>query len=471
MALHAVGAARDRARGQTRTSAFPWVPLLVLSAMALVFLALLAEVGLRVAELRASNLVGLQCLGASALLQGQKGLYVLDSTAGYAMRPDTCVRLKTSEYDGVLRTNSQGMVGPVLPPNKAVGEKRIVVLGDSYTVGGQVAYAETFPAVLEQRLHDAGYVGVRVVNAGVGGYTTFNESGLLRERLSSLQPDLVVVAAFLGNDVSENVLATAAGYRDAPEHPKGMTWGLTAAQLVDQSGYWFPRNHLDGPPPPPAWTPSEGLPEAVGNQPAAPRAKSGAPSRAGIGQTARAIWNAARADSLLLGKLFGEPVDRSVSTAPGAAPAAVEQERLNLTSFEWTILREIPRTYWLDVAWPLFGRYLTDIRETAASVGAPVVVLAIPDMSQFDERVRARVSANFRFQDDEVDWDRPQRELAAQAAQVGLPVLDLLPMFRSMPDRANLYLPIDTHFTAYGHQVTARALQEFLVDGGYLAAR
>ena len=44
---------------------------------------------------------------------------------------------------------------------------------------------------------------MRVVNLGVGGYTTYNEAGLLRENLSWLQPDLVVVAAFLGNDVAE----------------------------------------------------------------------------------------------------------------------------------------------------------------------------------------------------------------------------------------------------------------------------
>ncbi|MBV9600533.1 MAG: hypothetical protein JOZ87_27290, partial [Chloroflexi bacterium] len=47
-------------------------------------------------------------------------------------------------------------------------------------------------------------------------------------------------------------------------------------------------------------------------------------------------------------------------------------------------------------------------------------------------------------------------------------MLDLLPEFRSMPDRANLYLRIDTHFTAYGHAVTAAAIARYLEDGGYV---
>jgi hypothetical protein len=51
---------------------------------------------------------------------------------------------------------------------------------------------------------------------------------------------------------------------------------------------------------------------------------------------------------------------------------------------------------------------------------------------------------------------------------VGVPVLDLLPLFRSMPDRANLYLRIDTHFTAYGHQVAAQSLAAFLEQGSYI---
>jgi hypothetical protein len=248
-----------------------------------------------------------------------------------------------------------------------------------------------------------------------------------------------------------------------------MTWGLKASQLVDDSGAWFPRNHGVGAPPPAPWEPGQPLPRPVGNEVnlgAAP--PSVAPIASGWRQTARAVWDEFRLNSLVLGRLFGVPVDPSVSTAPGVAPLASEQERLNLTSFEWTILREIPRTYWLDVAWPLFGRYLDEARQTAASVGAPLVVIAIPDMSQFDDEMRARTMANFRFTDAEVDWARPQRELAAQARAAGVPMLDLLPVFQSLADRANLYLRIDTHFTAYGHQVTAETLARFLEEGGYL---
>jgi hypothetical protein len=329
-----------------------------------------------------------------------------------------------------------------------------------------VPYEQTFPAVLEGRLRRAGFGNVRVLNAGVGGYTTFNESGLLREHLDLWQPDLVIVAAFLGNDVAENVLATATGYREAPEHPKGMTWGQAAGRLLDDSGTWFARNGLTGPARPDPWNPSQPLPVPVGNQPRSASAlrpdtaPASVPERAR--RAARATWDGLRANSLVLGRLFGVPIDPSVTTAPGALPLAVEQKKLNLTSFEWTILRDPPRTYWLDVAWPLFGHYLAELRDTAASVSAPVVVMVIPDMSQFDEQMHARAMYEFRFVDDEVDWDRPQRELAAQAQAARLPVLDLLPLFRDRSDRAQLYLRQDTHFTWLGHEVTADALAVYV---------
>jgi hypothetical protein len=143
-------------------------------------------------------------------------------------------------------------------------------------------------------------------------------------------------------------------------------------------------------------------------------------------------------------------------------------KRLNLSSFEWTILRDPPHTYWLDVAWPLFGRYIGDIKTTAASVGAPTVLMVIPQMAQFDEEMRARTMADFRFSDAEVDWDRPQRQVQAQADQLGLPVLDLQPLFRARTDRADLYLRQDTHFAALGHEVAAQALANFLEHRGYL---
>ena len=306
-----------------------------------------------------------------------------------------------------------------------------------------------------------GYPNVRVVNAGVGGCGTFCQLGQLENNIAWMQPDLVVDAVFVGNNISENVLWTAAGYQAAPWHPKGITWGASAAALVDQSGHWFARNGTAATNLPPPWDPSQPLPAPVGNSPIpAP------PPPATFSK--RALWDGLRAHSLLLSRLFGSPVDPSVTTAPGELPLAQQQEQLNLTSFEWTILQDPPRTYWLDVAWPLFGEYLAQIDDTAASVNAPTVVMVIPQMGQFDAQARYRSMYDYRFAESEVDWNRPQAQVAAEVDRLGLPELDLLPIFRERPDADQLYLREDTHFSALGHQVVAGALATYLRNANWL---
>jgi lysophospholipase L1-like esterase len=458
---------------------FPALQLLILCASIVVFLAILGEIALRLGELRTSNAADLQCSGAASLLHSQKGLFQLDAESGFSMRPNVCVHLQSNEYDQVLRTNSRGFVGPEIPAVKAAGEFRIVVLGDSYTAGGQVPHSHNYTALLEDRLHASGYTNVRVINAGIGGCGTFCQAGVLRENIGWMQPDLVVVSVFVGNNIVENVLTVHGGYRDAPEHPKGVTWGPAAGELLDQSGTWFPRNGL-----PPAadlprpWDPTQPLPTPVGNAP--PGTPPYLPPQTSTTSTsiwasarlaAHAVWDGLRTRSLLLGRFFGKPIDPSVTTAPGSLPPSVQLKRLNVSSFEWTILRDPPRTYWLDVAWPLFGSYIAHIRATAASAGAPTVLMVIPQMGQFDDQMRARAMADFRFREDEVDWDRPQREVQNQAAAAGTPVLDLLPAFRARADRAQLYLREDTHFAALGHQAAADQLAQFLQSGGWLPRR
>jgi lysophospholipase L1-like esterase len=413
---------------------------------AFVFVATIAEIALRLNTLRESAASDPRCAGADTAQSSQKGMYVLDPAAGYTMRANLCVRLRTPEYDEVVRTNSRGFVGPEVPSSKQPGELRIVVLGDSFAVGGQVPEEETFPAVLERDLSSRGYSGVRVINTGVGGYSTFNEAGVLRENLDWLQPDVVIVAAYLGNDVAENVLATAAGYVDDPGHPKGLTFGPRAAELVRQSVDWFPRNQ-----------------RAV----AATELASRNPVTA-VRAVGHQMWETARIDSLVLGALFGTPPDPGVNTAPGARPRSTTQRLLNLTSFEWTLLSDPPHVSSLDRAWPLFGDYLAEIRATADSVNAQVLVVIIPQIAQVEPAERARTMADYDFADNEVDWERPQRELVAQANRADIAVLDLLPLFEDAADPDALYLPIDQHFTAEGHRLTADLIARDIVRLGWV---
>ncbi len=108
-----------------------WLVVLLLGVSILVFVGVVADVGLRISALRVSAASDPRCGGAETAQPTQKGLYVPDSAASYVMPANACVRLRTAEHDETQRTNSHGPAGPELSTVKQPGEFRIVVLGDS----------------------------------------------------------------------------------------------------------------------------------------------------------------------------------------------------------------------------------------------------------------------------------------------------------------------------------------------------
>lgn len=93
-----------------------------------------------------------------------------------------------------VEINSLGLRGAEVPAHKAPGEVRVLALGDSMTYGQGVADGDTLPARLELELRAlASDRDWRVVNAGLRGYSTRQELGLLEELGARLQPDVVLL--------------------------------------------------------------------------------------------------------------------------------------------------------------------------------------------------------------------------------------------------------------------------------------
>jgi lysophospholipase L1-like esterase len=125
--------------------------------------------------------------------------YLYDPEIRYVLRPNQ----KSWIDDGLITVNSQGFRGPEAPSRKPEGSFRIVVIGDSLTLGWGVADNETFSARLEQLLRDH-FPGqdLDVLNLGVGGYNTRQEVTFLTRKLRILRPD-VVLLGFYANDVPD----------------------------------------------------------------------------------------------------------------------------------------------------------------------------------------------------------------------------------------------------------------------------
>lgn len=115
----------------------------------------------------------------------------------YELRPDvdTC-------FEKVpVKINSRGVRGTseVAVP-KPEGTFRILVLGDSHAFGWAIPETATAAAQLQKALGAITPSPVEVVNAGVPGYSAFQEAAWLEAHGADLEPDCVIVL-FVANDL------------------------------------------------------------------------------------------------------------------------------------------------------------------------------------------------------------------------------------------------------------------------------
>ncbi|MBN1669548.1 MAG: SGNH/GDSL hydrolase family protein [Kiritimatiellae bacterium] len=110
--------------------------------------------------------------------------------------------------------NWRGLHDDELNGAKQKGEKRVLVLGDSFVEARQVPRARNFCEQLERRLNEALRERVSVINAGVSSYSPILEYLFYARELVHLEPDVVLVV-FFANDVFDDLRYSAAAAFDA----------------------------------------------------------------------------------------------------------------------------------------------------------------------------------------------------------------------------------------------------------------
>jgi len=114
-------------------------------------------------------------------------------------------------YGAEINTNSLGLRANkeyILP--KPEGSIRILVLGDSITLGWGVDYVNTYTKVLESMLNKGSTVEYEVINTGVGNYNSINELAALK-KYHKLAPDIIILGFYI-NDIEEVNYPSKVGY-------------------------------------------------------------------------------------------------------------------------------------------------------------------------------------------------------------------------------------------------------------------
>jgi SGNH hydrolase-like domain, acetyltransferase AlgX len=320
-------------------------------------------------------------------------------------------RSRAADYDVPVTTNALGFRGPEVPPRGSA--LRVLALGDSFTFGLGVQDDEGFAARLRRRWSQR---GVEVVNAGQVDMGPENEWRLLRSDGPRLEPDVVLLAFYVGNDVRDVML------------------GLDRARVVDgrllaspHARRWYrplvPGRLLDAVPVPAA-SEARGLKRALGRH------------------------------SHLYRFLSGRAAILREWARRGGGPAAPV---FTILDDEAVCIREEPEE--LRAGWERAEAAVLRIADWCRARGTALVVVVIPTAAQVEDERWQDVRRRHGLRAEDFDLEKPQRRLRAFAEASGLPLVDLLPTLRAAARSGpHLYYATDPHWTARGHEVAAEEI-------------
>lgn len=333
-----------------------------------------------------------------------------DRLVGWRNRPAISGPYGGDEFTTWVTINPDGQRGRAYPQARTPGTLRVAVLGDSQAWGDGVADDETFAALLERD-------GLEMLNFACPGYGTDQELLVLDDRAARWSPDVVLIAAFVGNDTKDNL----------------------------SPGTWqYPKPHftLDG----------SGELALHGVPVSTPRllhlgieAYRWAMRRSALLNAIAMVTAETPRPADATNAWIPPPVYRSLYTRQ---PSEQDRRALRLTA-----------------------RLLIEISRHARAIGARPVMLLIPELWQVDVARDARSRRSLRASG--ADWRRPQRELRRALDDEGIEVVDALPSLvraarTARPGEAYPYYRGWRHLTARGHRVIARRLSARLGLGAHL---
>lgn len=350
-------------------------------------------------------------------------LYLPTARTGYE-RYDSTAELLAAGYFGYhpygatrgFTLNSRGFRTREYRDEKAPGTYRVVVLGDSFTFdSSSVPYDWMWHQRAGRHLAAASGRPVEVLSLSAPAVGPRFLLRLWQLEGRRLQPDLVVLGFFVGNDFTDE----AGTPLERGESAALARWSYTFRLLRN-----VVRLHREARAAPGELPPDE-----------APAGETRVGGVEDPGYPAR--------------------YDDEAPTLGADQYRRVERQRLRLLAG--------PDAARFAALCADAARVVRDLGRDVEAHGARFVVLLIPDEAQVDAGLRRRLLSP--REREALDLDRPQRCLAAALDEADLPYLDLLPAFRAAaPQR--LYRPRDTHWNAAGNRLAGDRLAAFLRSRG-----
>lgn len=123
--------------------------------------------------------------------------YEADPHTGFRIKPHSIGYFKKGI---VAVANSHGHRDDEVSLEKDPDTLRLLLLGDSFSMGTNVYQEEAYPQVLERLLNEESNKKIEIVNAGVGGWNPFQYAQYYKYYGQKFNPDLILIGFFVGND-------------------------------------------------------------------------------------------------------------------------------------------------------------------------------------------------------------------------------------------------------------------------------
>ena len=388
------------------------VALLLLAAFGVALSLLVLEAGVRALHLVPTRFWEPDALLGTRLIAGKEGWWTQED----------------HEFAVSIRINSQRRRDVERDAAKPAGVFRILVLGDSFIEALQVPLEETFSRRLEADLEAVmGKGAVQVSSMGVSGYGTPSQTLYYEQAGRELDPDLVLLAFYPGNDVRnssptlEPLLRPVYGDDGALERVvtlgrdnataeanRGILWNLQA--------YQYARKIL------------------LTKQPRL------AGLLADVGLLKQEAVREAATDG-------GVPVDYGVYDA-------------NLSA-EW------------EDAWRHTTRLLARLELDVESDGARLAVMIVTARDHICPKAWARVlEANPAMREREWDLEAPELRVVRWCKEHAIPCIRLSPVFAEQAEQGeSLHFMYDGHWNPKGHALAARTVAASLEQAGLLGTK
>jgi lysophospholipase L1-like esterase len=329
---------------------------------------------------------------------------IIDPPVGFSLQPGATQILVTGKaYTSRATINSQGLRDIEHPLRKPPGQRRILVLGDSFMFGQGVRMQESLPRQLAGQLP-----GVDVINAGIPGYSLGQEYLYFKDRGYQFEPDLVLLGFFI-NDLAR------ARELDETDGPDGLPISFQrTAQMVARD--------------------REQAPHGVRG----------------------AVSSFLNSHSLLY-VLVRRHMENLMAHRGSAART---EEKGNAEPYYLSVFRD-DASPGVVQDWEKAYRTLDELKRDVAARGARLAVILVPAPFQISDKefhdwlewsgAAGQAMSRRKPQDMVLDWCR----------RTTTPCDDLLEAFENQ-DREKYYYPYDLHWTREGHELAARSVAGFL---------